>query len=210
MSSLGHDCVLVCVDRFTTGVHLAACKKTITAKEFALLLFQTVYRLHGIPQDIVSDRGTLITSDFLKELFRLLGAKLRMSTAYHPETDGQTERASRVLQEVLRHVVDRSQLDWDMMLAGAELAMNTYARKSTGGSPFKLTHGREALLPFNMHLLPNLMAALTDDELQSAASADQCTLTMPMTPVDDCLQHDACIGSPGRQGQADAQVHRPL
>ena len=66
VSSLGNVCVLVCVDRFTKGVHLAACKKTITAKEFALLLFQTVYRLHGIPQDIVSDRGTLFTSQFWK------------------------------------------------------------------------------------------------------------------------------------------------
>lgn len=185
VSSLGNDCVLVCVDRFTKGVHLAACKKTITAKEFALLLFQTVYRLHGIPQDIVSDRGTLFTSHFWKELSRLLGTKLRMSTAYHPETDGQTERANRVLQEVLRHVVDPSQLDWDVMLAGAELAMNTYVRKSTGETPFMLTHGREALLPFNMHLLPNLMAALTDEELESAASADQCSLTMPMTPADE-------------------------
>ena len=152
MRSLGNDCVLVCVDRFTKGVHLAACKKTITAKEFALLLFQTVYRLHGIPQDIVSDRGTLFTSHFWTELSRLLGTKLRMSTDYHPETDGQTERANRVLQEVLRHVVDPSQLDWDVMLAGAELAMNIYVRKSTGETPFMLTHGREALLPFNMHL----------------------------------------------------------
>ena len=184
VSSLGDDCVLVCVDRFTKGVHLAACKKTITAKEFALLLFQTVYRLHGIPQDIVSNRGTLFTSHFRKELSRLLGTKLRMSTAYHLETDGQTKRANRVLQEVLRHVVDPSQLDWDGMLAGAELAMNTYVRKS-GETPFMLTHGREALLPFNMHLLPNLMAALTDEELESAASADQCSLTMSMTPADE-------------------------
>ena len=112
-------------------------KKTIPAEEFALLLFQTVYHLYGISQDIVSDRGTLFTSNFWSELSRMLGTKLRLSTAYHPQTDGQNERANLVLQEVLRHVVSPSQLDWDVMLGGAELAMNTYVR-STGESPFFL------------------------------------------------------------------------
>ncbi len=143
-----------------------------------------MYRLHGIPADIVSDRGTLITSNFWKELQRLLGTKLRMSTAFHPETDGQTERANRVLHEVLRHVVDASQSNWDEMLAGAELAMNTSVRSSTGESPFVLSHGREAILPFNMHLMPTLMENLTLDEAEIAASADS-SLTVPMTAADE-------------------------
>ena len=184
VSDQGNDMVLVVVDRFTKAVHLAPCKKTITAQQFALLMFQTVYRLHGIPADIVSDRDKLFTSNFWKELSRLLGTKLRLSTAYHPETDGQTERANKVLQEVLRHAIDPSQLDWCTMLPGAELAINSRVARSTGESPFMLAHGREAILPFNMHLMPRLFADLTDDEIESAASAES-SITVPMTAADE-------------------------
>jgi hypothetical protein len=114
----------------------------------------------------------------------MLGTKLRMSTAYHPEPDGQTERANRVLQEVLRHVINSEQSNWDIMLAGVELAMNTSVRRSTGESPFMLSHGREAVLPFNMHLMPKLMEQLTDEDLENAIASNS-PLTVPMTAADE-------------------------
>jgi hypothetical protein len=184
LSTFGNDCILVCVDRFAKAVYFAACKKTIAAQQFALLMFQTVYRLHGIPLDIVSDRGTLFTSHLWKELQRLLGAKLRISTAHHPESNGQTERANRVLQEVLRHVVNSEQSNWDIMLAGVELTMNNSVRRSIGESPLMLSHGREAVLPFNMHLMPKVMEQLTDEQLENAIASNS-PLTVPMTAADE-------------------------
>lgn len=78
-------------------------------------MLNAVYKLHGLPDDIVSDRDALLTSEFWEELCRLLGTKLRVSTAFHPQTDGQTERTNRTLQEVLRHCVGSCQSDWDVM-----------------------------------------------------------------------------------------------
>lgn len=127
-----YDSILVFVDRFTKAIHLAPCRKTLTALDTAMLLFQNVYRLHGIPLEIVSDRDPRFTSHFWKELQRLLGTKLAMSTAFHPRTDGQTERANRVIEEVLRHYVANCQDDWDDLLAGVELAINTF----NGNDPF--------------------------------------------------------------------------
>lgn len=121
-----------------------------------MLIFQNICRLHGIPLDFVSDRGTLFTSDFWKKLQHLLGTKLRMSTAYHPETDGQAEhpetdgqaeRANRVLPEVLRHVVSADQTNRDEMLAAVKPAMIAFVRRSTWESPFMFDYSQEAILP---------------------------------------------------------------
>ena len=96
--------LMTVVDRFTKGVHLVPTHKSLTAEGAAQLLFDHVYRHHGLPDSIVSDHDKLFTGMFFPALQKLLGTKQRMSTGYHPETDGQTERANRVLQEVLRHV----------------------------------------------------------------------------------------------------------
>jgi transposase InsO family protein len=125
-----------------------------------------VIRLHGLPTDIVSDRDKLFTSRFFVELQRLLGTRQAMSTAYHPQPDGQTERANRVLQEVLRHVTSLVQDDWDVKLPCVELTLNTATRRSLGKgiSPFMLGHGREARLAFNVDLpVRNLCANANDN-----------------------------------------------
>jgi len=118
----------------------------------AMLLYSHVYEHHGIPDDIVSDRDKLFTSLFFIGLCRLMGTKQRMSTAFHPQTDGQTERTNRTLQEVLRHCVGSMQEDWDIMLAGAELAINSAHHRSVDSTPFMLSFGRHPRLPFNQDL----------------------------------------------------------
>lgn len=155
-----HDMLMTVVDRFTKAVHLVPTYKNLTAEGCAILLFTHVYRLHGLPDSIVSDRDKLFTGKFFPALQKLLGTKQKMSTAYHPQTDGQTERANRVLQEVLRHVTCVAQDDWDEKLAAVELAINTATRRSLGKgiSPFMLSHGREPRLPFNLDLpVPSLV-----------------------------------------------------
>ncbi|KAE8963808.1 hypothetical protein PF011_g28900 [Phytophthora fragariae] len=98
----GRTGVLVFVDRFSKMVHLAPVAAEVTADESAELFLDLVFRHHGLPESIVSDRDPRFTSAFWTRLFALLGTRLLMSTAAHPETDGQTERVNRVLEDVLR------------------------------------------------------------------------------------------------------------
>jgi transposase InsO family protein len=100
----GHDAVVVFVDQLSKMVHVAACTKTVTAEQLAELLEQEVFKHHGIPKDIVSDRDVRFQSDFWKSFNDKLGIKLNMSTAKHPQTDGQTERANGILEDTLRHL----------------------------------------------------------------------------------------------------------
>ncbi|KAG4224020.1 hypothetical protein PC116_g27521 [Phytophthora cactorum] len=99
----GRTGIPVFVDRFSTMVHLAPVAASITAAQSAALFLDTDYRHHGLPVSIVSDRDPQITAAFWTERFKLVGTRLEMSTASHPETEGQTERANRVFEDVLRN-----------------------------------------------------------------------------------------------------------
>ena len=101
-SEEGYDGILIVVDRATKMVHLAAVHQTIAAAETAHVYWNTVGKIHGIPHSVVSDRDPRFVSKFWQEMWRLLGTKLRMSSAHHPQTDGQTEAANRVVEMVLR------------------------------------------------------------------------------------------------------------
>ncbi|CAI7870475.1 unnamed protein product [Closterium sp. NIES-53] len=98
----GNDAVLVVVDRFTKMAHFAPCRTTITAEETARLFISTVVRLHGIPSAIISDRDPKFTSKLWKETWAQYGTKLQFSSAYHPQTDGQTERTNQTMEHLIR------------------------------------------------------------------------------------------------------------
>ncbi|PNX92970.1 Ty3/gypsy retrotransposon protein, partial [Trifolium pratense] len=140
--SNGYSAVLVVVDRFSKGVHLAALVPHYTAHKVALLFFDTVCKIHGMPRSLVSDRDPLFISKFWRELFTLCGTTLRMSTAYHPETDGQTEVYNRVLEQYLRSFVHHKPSQWSKFLALAEWSYNTSIHSSTGHSPYEITFGK--------------------------------------------------------------------
>ncbi|GMF53050.1 unnamed protein product [Phytophthora fragariaefolia] len=131
----GRNGVLVFVDRFTKMVHLTPVSDTVTAAETAAHFVDCVFRHHGLPESIVSDRDPRFTSAFWTALFQLLGTKLSMSTAAHPETDGQTERVNRVLEDVLRSYAT-SFSSWSKFLPLAEFALNNAEHASTGVTPF--------------------------------------------------------------------------
>ena len=99
------DYLLVMIDQLTLQVHLVPTTTTVTTRGITWLILKEVMRLHGIPESIVSDRDTKFTSIFWKELHRLIGSKLLMSTAFHPQTDGATERANRSIAQILCMVV---------------------------------------------------------------------------------------------------------
>ena len=97
----GHDAILVVVDRLTKHVHFIPTHTSVTAPEVAKLFLAHVFKLHGMPCIIVSDRDAKFTSRFWKALLETLGTRAAMSTAFHPQTDGQTERANRTMEDML-------------------------------------------------------------------------------------------------------------
>ena len=149
LSQSGNDAIVVFVDKLTKMVHYVATTTNVTAPQLATLFMREVVRLHGVPESILSDRDPRFTAHFWRAFWTQLGTTLTMSTAYHPQTDGQTERANRTLEEMLRARVNFAQTDWDEHLAAAELAINNAKQASTGFSPFYLNYGQEVQLPLD-------------------------------------------------------------
>ncbi len=161
----GHDSVVVFVDRLTKLVHIAATTKTADSPEIARLFLKTIYRLHGMPKDIVSDRDTRFTSSFWRSVTQALGTKLKFSTSFHPETDGQTERANRTLEEVLRAFVHPRQDDWEDHLPLVEFAINNSVSPATGYTPFFLNYGRHPRV-FLDHAMPRIATPTAKERIQ--------------------------------------------
>jgi len=96
-----YDTILVVIDRLTKMSHFIPCSKDLNARQFANLFMKEIVRLHGLPHNIITDRGTLFTSELGKETTGNLGIERRLSTAFHPQTDGQTERTNAILEQYL-------------------------------------------------------------------------------------------------------------
>ncbi|KAK2971008.1 hypothetical protein RJ640_023440 [Escallonia rubra] len=118
------------------------------------LLMTKGRRYWGMPQDIVSDRDSRFTGNFWTELFKLFGSQLSMSSSYHPESDGQTERFNSMLEEYLRHFVSATQKNWVKLLDVAQLCFNSRKSSSTGKSAFEIVNGQQPLLPHTVNV-PN-------------------------------------------------------
>lgn len=136
------DAITVVIDLLTAMVHLIPSRVNYTARQVAELVFEHIYKLHGLPSSIVSDRDVLFTSEFWNSLHRLLGSKLRMSSAYHPQSDGSTERANRTITQMIRQCIHKTQKDWVSKLPGIEFVINLTRSQSTGYAPFYLNNGR--------------------------------------------------------------------
>ena len=150
------DTILVVVDRFSKMAHFVACAKTADAAHTARLFFNEIVRLHGVPRSIVLDRDIRFTSTFWKTLWHLMGTTLRFSTAFHPQTDGQTEVTNRSLGNLLRCLVQDNKASWDELLPRAEFAYNASSHRATGYSPFQINTGRNPNLPIDLVPLPAL------------------------------------------------------
>jgi hypothetical protein len=145
----GYGAIAVFVDRLTKMVHFAPTYTDCSARDVARLFNDTVFKHHGLPSELLSDRDPRFTSKFWTELTRLLGTKLKMSTAFHPQTDGQTERSNRVLEDYLRHYISPSQDDWDEWLPQAEFLVNNAWQESIKNTPFMLNFGQQPRTPLN-------------------------------------------------------------
>ncbi|KAJ9515331.1 hypothetical protein QJQ45_006595 [Haematococcus lacustris] len=151
-SEAGNDSILVVVDRLTKMVHLMAMTEKSGGIQVAKLFFDNVFKLHGMPRTIISDRDTRFQGEFFKGLMKIMQSKQCMSTAFHPQTDGQTERVNKVMEDMLRHYVGAEFNDWDQFLAPIEFAINNSFHTSIRTTPFRLNSGFDPRLPLTLDL----------------------------------------------------------
>lgn len=150
-----YDSIATFVDLLTKQAFFVRTNKTVTAQGLAHLYIDNVYRLKGLSKFIISDRDTRITSDFWQTLFKRLGTTLNLSSAAHPQTDGQTERTHRTIEQILRAYVDPHHDDWALWLPVAEFAYNNSVHSTTTVTPFMASYGYEPYTPATISLSPS-------------------------------------------------------
>ncbi|KAG2914048.1 hypothetical protein PC114_g8328 [Phytophthora cactorum] len=146
----GNTGILVFVCRLSKMVHLAPVPDTVTGEQAARLFVNGVFRHHGLPETFVLNRDPRFTAAFWQTLFQLLGTRLHMSTADHPQTDGQTERVNRVLEDTLRSVCAAAPCTWSERLPVVEFALNNAVHASTGFTTFYLNGMRHPRVPLTL------------------------------------------------------------
>ena len=139
----GKDAILVVCDRLSKMTHFVATTEGTSAEGLVRLFQDNVWKLHGLPESVVSDRGLQFATELMKELNQMLGIKTKLSTAFHPQTDGQTERMNQELEQYLRFFIEHRQKDWPEWLAMAEFAVNNKVHTATKVLPFIANYGRE-------------------------------------------------------------------
>lgn len=140
-SSEGFTSILVVVDRLTKMAHFIPTHDELDSQTFAKLYRNNVFRLHGLPDTATSDRGSIFTSEYTRALATLLQISSKLSTAYHPQTNGQTERTNQILEQYLRAYTSYQQDDWIDHLALAEFAYNNSPSATTKVTPFFANYG---------------------------------------------------------------------
>jgi hypothetical protein len=141
----GKDCIFMVVDRLTKFAHFFPISTDFSAAQVAELFFREVFRLHGLPKTIISDRDSRFMSTFWQELFRLVGTTLTPSTSYHPQTDGQTEIVNKWVEGYLRNYIAGQQKAWVRWLHLGEYCYNTTQHMSIGMSPFRALYSYDPL-----------------------------------------------------------------
>ena len=165
LTKQGYDAIFVVVDKLFKRAHFIPTHTSATAPETAKLFFNVIFKDHGLPRTIISDRDAKFTSKFWQQLFKELGTTLSMSTSFHPQTDGQTERTNRTLEEMLRAYVNYKQDNWDEYLPLAEFAYNNSKQASTGFTPFELDCGQHPITPPSLAITPNTPVEATNEFL---------------------------------------------
>jgi hypothetical protein len=156
--SEGFDSIFVVVDRYTKQTHLIPTTKDVDAEGIAKIFLNHVWKHHGTPKKVISDRGTQFTSKFMGQVSKRLGINWSMSTAYHPRTDGQTERINQEVEQYLRLFTSYRQNDWVDWLPIAEFAHNNSVTV-TGHSPFKVLYGYNPDFTISPNSASNVPAA---------------------------------------------------
>lgn len=162
----GANSILVVVDRLTKYAHFLPLKHPFTAASVSKVFIDSMVKLHGVPATIISDRDKVFTSHFWRDVFKALGTKLHYSTAYHPQTDGQSERVNQCLEQYLRCAVQDNPRQWRKWISLAEFWYNSSFHSSLGCSPFKALYKIDP----NFGGMPKL--TVDDDSVAKEATLD--------------------------------------
>ena len=149
MSKRGNDAIFVVIDKLSKVVHFLPIKESITAAQLAELYTSRIVSLHGIPQLISSDRGSIFTSKFWYSFQKAMGTNICFSTTFHPQTSGQVERVNQILEDMLRACVISFGMKWEDCLPYAEFSYNNSFQASSGKAPFEILYGRKCRTPLN-------------------------------------------------------------
>jgi len=144
----GYDAILVVCDCFSKMVHFIATMEKMSAEGLAKLFWDHVWKLHGLPESIISDRGVQFAAGIMKELNNLLGIQIKLLIAYHPQTDRQTERINQELEQYLRVFINHRQEQWPDWLGMAEFTYNNKVHAATKTLPFKANYGQDPKMGF--------------------------------------------------------------
>jgi transposase InsO family protein len=160
--SHGYDAIMCVIDSLTKRAHFIPTHTTINAEGTALLFLEEVWKHHGTPRVVVSNRGPQFVAAFTRELYKLLGIKLAMSTAYHPQMDRQTEHVNQVSEGYLRIFTSRRQDDWDNVLPTGEFQCNNTVHSSTEQTPFMVDTGRHPHMGFEPQQLRSTLESANE------------------------------------------------
>jgi ''chromo'' (CHRromatin Organisation MOdifier) domain./Integrase core domain. len=178
----GFNCIMTMTDRLGSDIRIAPTRTDLTAEELAEVFFRHWYCENGLPAEIVSDRDKLFVSKFWKALHILTGVKLKMSTAFHPQTDGSSERSNKTVNQCLQFHVERNQKGWVSALPLIRFQMMNTVNASTGYSGFQLLMGRSP------RLIPPLVPGLIDTDLPEHDRA-KILIERLMSDVEDAKDH---------------------
>lgn len=167
-TQVGNDMIMTIVDKLSKRAHFLPAHMIDDARDIANIFIKEVFRHHGLPKTIVSDRDSKFTSSFWKYLMERLGTQMAMSTANHPQTDGQTERMNRTLEDMLRCVVNFDQNNWDELLPLVEFAYNNQINTATHETPFYVDTGRHPRLPQDILIDPGRVQTVNETANQFA------------------------------------------
>jgi hypothetical protein len=190
--SQNYDALLVVVDRLSKMAHFTPTTTSVTAKELAALIYDNLFRLHGLPEEFISDRDKLFTSGFWKELMRILSIKTNLSTAFHPQTDGQTERVNAQVEQYLRAYCNYQQDNWVELLSMAEFSFNSSKNETIGVTPFFANYGYHPR--YDLVLDPGRIAP-SSEELQDYAAK--------LSDLQDFLKSEMAYSQARHAEQAD-------
>jgi len=205
----GHDAVMTVVDSVSKRAHFILTHTTVTVEGAARLFLHQVWKLHGLPTCVVSDCRPQFVARFTKELYCLLGIKLASSTAWHPQTDGQTERVNQELDQYLQLFVNERQDDWYDLLPLAEFQHNNHVHSATQHPPFLLDTGRLPHMGFEPQRNPSGLETVNEftERMRTAieeAKSAICKAQDDMKRYYDCRRTLAPVFNPGDKVFLDA------
>lgn len=172
--NMSYDTIMTITDKLSKMVTLVLGREDWSATQWADAFFKNYYCHWGIPQKIITDRGKVFLGEFWTSLFGILRADLLVTTAYHPQSDGQPERTNQIVEIALRHLVNNSKSDWSTYLGDVEFTMNNSTHSTIGVSPMKFLTGRDAPTPLVIASATAVPAPITNwvqkrDEIQQVA-----------------------------------------